>query len=62
MQALDRLAGTWQISGDATGTVRYRWLPGRFFLTGAWAGPGGGYQTTSTRRPRPPSKPGIDTA
>jgi hypothetical protein len=32
LQALDRLAGTWQISGDATGTVRYLWLPGGFFL------------------------------
>ena len=32
VQALDRLAGTWHVSGDATGTVRYRWLPGRFFL------------------------------
>lgn len=32
VQALDRLAGTWRISGDATGTVRYRWLPGGFFL------------------------------
>ena len=32
VQALDRLAGTWQISGDATGTVTYRWLPGGFFL------------------------------
>ena len=32
VQALGRLAGTWRISGDATGTVRYRWLPGGFFL------------------------------
>ena len=43
-----RYTGTFSTDGDT--------------LTGAWAGPGGGYQTTSTRRPRPPSKPGIDTA
>lgn len=30
--SLDRLVGTWQISGDATGEVRYEWLQGRFFL------------------------------
>jgi hypothetical protein len=32
VRALDRLVGTWQLSGDPTGTVTYRWLPGRFFL------------------------------
>jgi hypothetical protein len=32
LRALDRLVGTWRISGDATGTVTYRWLPGEFFL------------------------------
>jgi len=32
VQALDRLVGTWRIGGDATGTVRYQWLPGGFFL------------------------------
>ena len=32
VRALDRLVGTWRISGDATGTVTYRWMPGRFFL------------------------------
>lgn len=32
VRALDRLVGTWRISGDATGTVTYRWLPGQFFL------------------------------
>jgi hypothetical protein len=32
VQALGRLAGTWRISGDATGMVRYRLLPGGFFL------------------------------
>ena len=31
LRALDRLVGTWQISGDATGSVTYRWLDGGFF-------------------------------
>jgi hypothetical protein len=32
MAALDRLVGTWTVSGEAEGTVRYEWMPGRFFL------------------------------
>ncbi|WP_369023836.1 hypothetical protein [Nocardia cyriacigeorgica] len=32
LQALDRLVGTWKVSGGAEGTVRYEWMPGRFFL------------------------------
>jgi hypothetical protein len=32
VRALDRLVGTWRISGDAIGTVTYRWLEGGFFL------------------------------
>jgi hypothetical protein len=32
VRALDRLVGTWRISGDATGTVSYRWMDGGFFL------------------------------
>jgi hypothetical protein len=32
MQALDRLVGTWQLTGDSTGTVTYEWMEGRFFL------------------------------
>lgn len=32
LRALDRLVGTWRISGDATGTVTYRWMEGGFFL------------------------------
>lgn len=32
LHALNRLVGTWQITGDATGTVTYRWLPGHHFL------------------------------
>ncbi|GAA1331914.1 hypothetical protein [Saccharothrix algeriensis] len=32
LQALDRLVGTWAVSGGAGGTVRYEWMPGRFFL------------------------------
>jgi len=32
LRALDRLVGSWRISGDATGTVTYRWMEGGFFL------------------------------
>jgi hypothetical protein len=32
MAALDRLVGTWTVTGEAQGTVRYEWMPGRFFL------------------------------
>ena len=32
LKSLDRLVGTWKISGDAQGTVTYEWLEGGFFL------------------------------
>lgn len=32
MAALDRLVGTWNITGEATGRVTLRWLPGGGFL------------------------------
>ncbi|GIK67430.1 MAG: hypothetical protein BroJett018_52240 [Chloroflexota bacterium] len=32
MQALNRLVGTWQLSGEAVGQVRYEWMSGGFFL------------------------------
>ena len=32
LKSLDRLAGTWNISGDAQGQVVYEWLEGNFFL------------------------------
>ncbi|MEV0597548.1 hypothetical protein [Nonomuraea cavernae] len=32
LKALDRLVGTWAVTGGAEGTVRYEWMPGRFFL------------------------------
>jgi hypothetical protein len=32
MVALNRLVGTWTVTGGAEGTVRYEWMPGRFFL------------------------------
>lgn len=32
LRGLDRLVGTWELSGDATGTVTYRWMDGGFFL------------------------------
>ncbi|WP_282785090.1 MULTISPECIES: hypothetical protein [unclassified Nocardia] len=30
--ALDRLVGTWRVTGGAVGTVTYRWMTGRRFL------------------------------
>lgn len=32
MHSLDRLVGTWKISGGAEGTVTYRWMDGGHFL------------------------------
>jgi hypothetical protein len=32
MRALDRLTGTWKITGGAEGVVRYEWMDGGFFL------------------------------
>ncbi|MFI6518742.1 hypothetical protein ACIBF1_24515 [Spirillospora sp. NPDC050679] len=32
LRALDRLTGTWKVTGGAEGTVTYRWLDGGFFL------------------------------
>jgi hypothetical protein len=32
LAALDRLVGTWRVSGGAEGTVVYHWMPGGFFL------------------------------
>jgi Activator of Hsp90 ATPase homolog 1-like protein len=32
LKSLARLVGTWQVSGGATGTTRYAWLEGGFFL------------------------------
>jgi hypothetical protein len=32
LKSLDRLAGTWQVSGGAQGTVTYEWMEGGFFL------------------------------
>ncbi|GGO77544.1 hypothetical protein [Nonomuraea cavernae] len=32
LKALERLVGTWAVTGGAEGTVRYEWMPGRFFL------------------------------
>ncbi|GIH26262.1 hypothetical protein Aph01nite_45720 [Acrocarpospora phusangensis] len=32
LRALDRLVGTWTVTGGAIGTVTYRWLEGGFFL------------------------------
>lgn len=32
MKQLERLVGTWELSGDTKGTVRYEWMEGGFFL------------------------------
>jgi hypothetical protein len=32
LRALDRLVGTWQVTGGAEGTVRYEWMEGGYFL------------------------------
>lgn len=32
MKALERLVGTWKVSGGTEGTVRYEWMEGKFFL------------------------------
>ena len=32
LQALKRLVGTWQLSGDTEGALTYEWLEGGFFL------------------------------
>ena len=32
LKALDRLVGTWTITGGSEGTIRYEWLDGGFFL------------------------------
>jgi hypothetical protein len=32
LKSLDRLVGTWQVSGDAQGTITYEWMEGGFFL------------------------------
>lgn len=32
LKPLDRLIGTWQVSGEAEGRIRYEWLEGGFFL------------------------------
>lgn len=32
VRRLDRLVGTWQLSGEASGTVTYEWMAGGYFL------------------------------
>ncbi len=32
LDGLERLVGTWRVTGGAEGTIRYEWLEGRFFL------------------------------
>lgn len=32
LRPLDRLVGTWRVTGGAEGTITYEWMEGRFFL------------------------------
>lgn len=32
LKSLDKLVGTWQVSGGARGQIRYEWMEGGFFL------------------------------
>ncbi len=32
LQDLEKLVGTWELSGDTSGTVTYQWLDGGYFL------------------------------
>jgi hypothetical protein len=32
LKQLDRLVGTWEVSGGATGTTTYEWMDGGYFL------------------------------
>ncbi len=32
VQRLDRLVGTWDLSGETKGQIRYEWMEGSFFL------------------------------
>ncbi len=32
LKALDRLVGTWEMSGDVEGCVSFEWMEGDFFL------------------------------
>lgn len=32
LKRLDKLVGTWELTGDAVGTVRYEWMKGGSFL------------------------------
>lgn len=32
LKSLERLVGTWQVSGDAQGQINYEWMEGGFFM------------------------------
>lgn len=32
LRSLDRLVGTWQVSGEAEGQITFKWMEGGFFL------------------------------
>lgn len=39
LKSLDRLVGTWKVSGEAQGQMRYEWKEGGFFLGYFWTKP-----------------------
>lgn len=32
LRSLDRLVGTWELSGETSGRITYEWMEGRFFM------------------------------
>lgn len=46
VKRLDRLVGTWTVTGGATGTVTYEWMDGGFFLLQRVAFEHDGHQIT----------------
>jgi hypothetical protein len=55
LKTLDKLVGTWTVSGEAEGTVTYEWTEGGFFLltarrSGREQGPRGHRSRIEVRR------------
>ena len=64
-QRLDRLVGTWRVSGEAEGQVTYEWLEGRFFLIQRvdleqFGQPSRGIEIIGRDRPFGATEPGAD--
>jgi len=48
LKALDKLVGTWKVSGDAKGELSYEWMDGGFFLIARGDTEQGGQRTKHT--------------